>query len=314
MYRKIKATLVFLILLAAIVSLVAFHDEISDFIIDNYIYTRNVDEITYNEYAKKEDYNYLQTNPSFKTASKKDLINNIYTIVDSGIEEFSFYCDENYTECENDVNNLSTDSSTLTTINNFVHPFNSYNKLYISSNNMGKITIFVDKLYTESEIKFTVETIKNIISQVMTKDMSDHDKIKSFHDYIINNTKYDQERSNEIKNNIYGNNKYNSHKASGVLLNHIALCSGYTDTMAIYLNMLGIRNFKVATNEHIWNAIYLDNNYYHLDLTWDDPVTNTEDPVLIYDFFLITDSQLTVKETQQHLYNREMYSEIATNY
>ena len=45
---------------------------------------------------------------------------------------------------------------------------------------------------------------------------------------------------NEIKNKIYNANIFNSHKASGILENHIALCSGYTDVMAVFLNTIGV--------------------------------------------------------------------------
>lgn len=312
MHNKIKTTLLLLILISFITGTLLFNDKITNFIIDNYIYTRNIDNITYNMYSKRLDYNYYQTNDSFVTKSKRDLINNIYTIVDSGINEFSFYCDKEYTDCEKDVMNLLNDGS-LTSINNFVHPFNSYNKLYISTNSIGKVTVTVDKLYSEEEINYTINSIKNIVSQIGNNNMTTYDRIKAFHDYVIENTRYDREKSEEIKNHIYGNNKFNSHKASGVLTNHIALCSGYTDLMAVYLNMIGVKNFKVSTNEHIWNAVYLDNNIYHLDLTWDDPDLDNGMSMIIYSFFLITDEELTLKETQQHTYNKEIYKELATN-
>jgi transglutaminase/protease-like cytokinesis protein 3 len=95
------------------------------------------------------------------------------------------------------------------------------------------------------------------MSEIITDNMSIRDKIKAFHDYIVNTTVYDEERSNEIKNKIYNTNIFNSHKASGVLENHIALCSGYTDVMAVFLNIIGVKNYKISNNDHIWNAVNL---------------------------------------------------------
>jgi hypothetical protein len=307
--RKIIITIVYF---GILIGLIVYHDPINKYIVENYIFSKDVSEYTTNKYAKRTNYNYVSITDDFATTSKKDLLNDIYTIVDSGLDEFTFYCDDEYTDCISDVEELSSNTTALTIINNFVNPFNSFNKLYISTNSMGKINIMVDKLYSSEEITYTEDKISNIMSQVITNDMTINEKIKAFHDYIINTTIYDEDRSNEIKNKIYNANIFNSHKASGVLENHIALCSGYTDVMAVFLNTIGVPNFKVSNNDHIWNAVYIDNAWYHLDLTWDDPVTDTGANVLIYDFFLIDDATLFQKETVQHAYDASVYSEIAT--
>ena len=79
------------------------------------------------------------------------------------------------------------------------------------------------------------DVLDDATSMPMTKkSLVDVEKIKTFHDYIINNTVYDQKRANEIESNTQGENTLMSHKANGVLTNHVALCSGYTDLMAIF--------------------------------------------------------------------------------
>ncbi len=307
--RKIIVTIVYF---GILIGLIVYHDPINEYIVENYIFSKEISDYNVNQYAKKTDYNYVSITKDFVTKSKTDLLNDIYTIIDGGLDEFTFYCDDEYTGCISDVEELSNDTSALTIINNFVNPFNSFNKLYISTNSMGKINIMVDKLYSADEIKYTEDKISTIISQVITDGMTTRDKIKAFHDYIINTTVYDEARSDEIKNKIYNANIFNSHNASGVLENHIALCSGYTDVMAVFLNTIGVPNFKVSNNDHIWNAVYIDDAWYHLDLTWDDPVTDTGANVLINDFFLITDAALFQKEAVQHSYDTSVYSEIAT--
>ena len=48
-----------------------------------------------------------------------------------------------------------------------------------------------------------------------------------------------------------------------------------------------------AGNErHAWNLVKVDNQWYHVDATWDDPVGNKADEVS-YKFFMVTDSQLS---------------------
>ena len=54
------------------------------------------------------------------------------------------------------------------------------------------------------------------------------------HDYIVNNTKYDQ---NDKESTIY-----DSSRMIGLLFEHFAVCSGYTDTMAVMLEKINIKN------------------------------------------------------------------------
>ena len=83
--------------------------------------------------------------------------------------------------------------------------------------------------------------------------------------------------------------------------------------MAIFLDRYNIPNFKIISENHIWNAVYLDGNWYHLDLTWDDPVTSDKSDVLEYNFFLITTDELEQLKTNQHVYDKTVFSELTKN-
>ena len=296
-----------------LVGIFALSKPISNYIVENVVYKKEVFPLEYNNYSKKSNFNYLQINSDFDTKNKTDLINNIYTIVDSGISEYSFYCSDEYVDCLEDIKDVATDNELMTIINNFANPYNSFNKLYVTTNTMGKITIKVEKLYTSDDINYLNDYMNNFLINNLNDSMSNREKIKTFHDYIINNTSYDKEKANEIKNNIHTENTLESHKATGVLKNHIALCSGYTDAMAIFLNKINVPNYKISTDSHIWNIVNLDNTWYHLDMTWDDPVLDTGREILIDEFLLITNNELKEKNTGQHDYDATVYSEIATN-
>jgi hypothetical protein len=306
--KKLSGFLSFVLILAFVAY---YRYDIATFLVENLILQRESVEFQTNEYSKRTSYDYFKIVDDFVVDSQMDIINTIYTILDSGMDEYSFYCDSDYELCQYDVEKISTDSKALSILNNFVHPYNSYNKLYISSNSMGKIKITIDKLYNEAEIKYINEQIALINGTVTNENMTAVEKIKSFHDYVINNTTYDSERANEIKQNIYSENKFMTHKANGVLINKIALCSGYTDLMAVYLNNLNIKNYKISTNEHIWNAVNINNTWLHLDLTWDDPVTDNGQPMLLTEFFLISHSKLMDAKTGQHNFEERIYTEIA---
>ena len=127
-----------------------------------------------------------------------------------------------------------------------------------------------------------------------------------FHDYIINYTKYDSDYMIDTNKNTYPTHPYSAY---GLLTEKKAICSGYSDIMAIYLNKIGLKNYKIASEEHVWNYVFVNNNWYHLDLTWDDPVNSNNTDILIHDFFLITTEELEHMGIEEHNYNKNLYLE-----
>ena len=78
--------------------------------------------------------------------------------------------------------------------------------------------------------------------------------------------------------------------------------------MSIFLDKIGVSNIKVATDDHVWNAIYLNDKWYHIDLTWDDPINNLKKDMIIYDYFMITTDELLNKNDNEHSFDKEIYS------
>lgn len=312
--RNIFKILLNLIFFALIILVIVYNEEISTYIIDNYIYNKNATiEIEKNNYSLNKNYEFVQITDDFVAKNYQHLLNIIYTILDSGVEEFYFYCDEDYRSCLADIDTLIPnvkDSSTydvLADINNLVHPYNSYQKLTVVMNNYGKVLIKVKKQYSEDDITFINNEIDNIVQKNIKEDLTTEDKIKTFHDYIINNTKYDKERANNMSDEEYENSE--SHTATGLLKNHIALCGGYSDIMSIYMTKLGVQNIRISADKHVWNLVRINDKWLHLDATWDDPVTNTGSQIIIHDYFLIDTKQLLKADTHEHNYNQNFYRE-----
>lgn len=67
------------------------------------------------------------------------------------------------------------------------------------------------------------------------------------------------------------------------------------DSMAVFLGKMGIKNIKISNISHVWNLVYLNGAWFHLDLTWDDPVVNTNENLLLHNYFLITNTDLQRK-------------------
>ena len=166
----------------------------------------------------------------------------------------------------------------------------------------------MDNLYSNEEINSIENKISSFEKEYIKSGMNTKDKIKAFHDYLINNSVYDKKRANAIESGNDSNTN-NSHKATGPLIDGIALCSGYSDAMKIYLDKLGIPNYKISNSNHIWNLVYLDGQWLHLDLTWDDPVTTDGSNILLHKFFLITTSELFKLDSSGHNFNSLYYKE-----
>ena len=82
--------------------------------------------------------------------------------------------------------------------------------------------------------------------------------------------------------------------------------------MAIYLNTIGLQNYKINSDNHIWNLVNLDGTWYHLDLTWDDPVTVgiPDLNLLEHSFFMISTKELLNYNTGEHVFDQNIYREL----
>ncbi len=287
-----------------------------------YIYKDNILKLYYNYFVKEEekvniddkneyyrdyDFLYVQNTTDFNPENKKDIINIIYTIINSGKKNFTFYCPDSYKNCIDDVKEISKNQVILSNINNYVHPFNSFKNISTQTDSLGTVTINVTKSYTDNDIRMVKEAVKSIEDKLFDPNLSTEDQIKKIHDYIIDNSKYD---SNRTDNNVI---EYKSDIAYGPLIEGYGICGGYSDAMELFLEDLDIKSYKVSSDTHVWNAINLYNKWYHLDLTWDDPVTNTGDDIIDKKFFLIDTNTLQRLEPTQHNFDKDAFLEFKNN-
>ena len=253
-----------------------------------------------NTYYKDYDFMFVQESNKYVPYSYQGLLNIIFSTLNNGWDTFTFYCPDEYENCLKDITAISKNTSLLSNINNYVHPYNTYQKIGIATNTSGEVTINVTKLYTEDDINKINKGVDDIINELITDDMSNDDKLLKIHDYIINNTRYDVNKENDA-----------SYTALGPLFNGTAVCSGYADLMAIFLTKLNIKNYKVASDTPVWNAVYINNEWLHLDLTWDDPITKNSDvDTLQHDFFLVKTDKLFEFDIKDHEFDTTIYQEL----
>lgn len=256
-----------------------------------------------NDYVYGRNHNFVKKSKDFIPYSKQDLYDIFYSLLDNGYDTFSFYCPSEYTKCLDDVKEISSNQIVLTHIGNFIHPYNNFTSLEVMTNSLGEIDVIVTKMYDEEMINFINTKLDIIFKEILTDDMDVHDQILAIHDYIIDNTYYDE------------SNNDNSGNAYGLFKNGAAKCAGYADAMAIVLDRLDVVNYKVASEAHVWNAVYLDNTWSHLDLTWDDPVINGTagnkiSDTLRHKFYMIDTNTLMSYDTEEHNFDDYVYYEM----
>lgn len=300
-----KKTIAILILGVLLILEIKYIDPITNYVkslLDN---KKEVIILDSNKYHKDASYLFVQETTDFTPYSYQDLLNIVYSIINNGWNSFTFYCPKEYSECISDIKNISVNDTLLTEINNYADPFNSFSTLQTLYDENGEITIKLTKTYTDEEINTINDKLNAMLNNLIKDNMSTKDKLLAIHDYIINNTKYDTEKNNS------GSSKYHSNTAYGVFMEGYATCNGYADAYALALDRLGIKNYKVSSSTHIWNAVYYDDEWLHIDLTWDDPVSTDGKDYLYHKYFLVNNDQMKKEDgdLQDHIFDTKIFQE-----
>lgn len=135
--------------------------------------------------------------------------------------------------------------------------------------------------YRESkeETKVVDEKIKEVFKELKIENLSEYEKIKAIHDYIITNSSYDR--------------TYEKATAYDNLIEQSSVCQGYAALTYKMMVEAGIPcriiNGMGAGDTHAWNIVYLEGKWYNIDCTWDDPMTAWGEDILQYTYFLKSD-------------------------
>lgn len=302
-----KAILVTGFIAIVVVTICAFQKDKIVYKYYEYTIDKKYSKININDYYKDDNFNYVDDYTESGIKNRNDLINSIYYAINSGTDYIERYIDNDYTNYINDINTLTAYNGAefkkvISTLNNFVHPYNSSNNVKISYGGDYKIGITINRAYTQDEINEINNKVDKILSENVNNNMPPKEKIRVIHDYIIDHTEYDK-----LKYENKNDDTYKSNTAYGVLIEGYGTCNGYADAMEIFLDKMNIINYKISNEEHIWNLVYLDGKWYHLDLTWDDPISDIN--INRDTYFLISTKTLEKINDGTHTFDKNIYSE-----
>ncbi len=296
---KTIKNILFTILLMGIVLVVYFKKDLISIYIKDNIIKENAPIIKDNNgYKRSFDYIKFTYIDDFTPYNKEDILNIYFNILNNGWNEFTFYCPKEYTDCLTDINELLKDEEEMTKVNNYVHPYNSFSDLNTKLGSNGEVTVSIIYKYNKEKIDIINNKVNEVIMSLNLNGKTDREKISLIHNYIINHSIYDD-------NAINNNSPYDSKSAYGNLIEGYSVCSGYSDAMAIFLDKLNIPNIKVNSAHHIWNLVYIEGKWLHLDLTWDD----AEDVRFQNNYFLITKEKLYSLDREEHTFDEDFFLE-----
>jgi beta-lactam-binding protein with PASTA domain len=111
--------------------------------------------------------------------------------------------------------------------------------------------------------------IEEIIAAYILPDMSDLEKERVIHDYLITHSTYEWPASSNLD---YVYSPY------GLLIRGRGCCSAYASTMKRFMDRLDVPCEYVSAKRmgttgcgHAWNRVMIDGLWYELDVTWDEP-------------------------------------------
>lgn len=103
------------------------------------------------------------------------------------------------------------------------------------------------------------ETVDKMAAKAAACD-NDFDKIKAVHDYMVENFEYDVAANNLTAYDLATKKK--------------GTCTSYTGLFKAAMDKIGIENSVAVSGDmsHVWNIVKADGKWYHVDVTWDDPI------------------------------------------
>ena len=114
-----------------------------------------------------------------------------------------------------------------------------------------------------------LNVVYKILDEIITPDMTDEQKVKAIHDYLIYHANY-------VNNGDYSTAENWAYGAGGVLLHKEGVCQSYAFAFYMMAISAGLEcRFVSGTADgggHAWNQVKVNGKWYYIDCTWDDPV------------------------------------------
>jgi hypothetical protein len=150
-----------------------------------------------------------------------------------------------------------------------------------------------------SKAKKLKKTCEEILPEILGDEDTEYGCEKRIHDYMVRNVKYGYKKDDKGEDS-------KAYSSYGALVDKKAVCNGYAQAMKLLCDLSGIECSmivgKADGENHAWNLVKLDDSWYHVDATWDDPTPDDPERIF-YHYFNTTDDMIAL----DHEWNGDIY-------
>ena len=118
-----------------------------------------------------------------------------------------------------------------------------------------------------------LERCREVLGEVLTEGLSAYEMDLAVHDWLVEWGSYDR--------TVYDNPNHSGRTGYrdpwGMLVGGYGNCLGYSSTFQLLMDLSGVECITVvgaafgSREDHAWNMVKLDGEWYCVDVTWDDP-------------------------------------------
>ena len=134
-----------------------------------------------------------------------------------------------------------------------------------------------------------IKKFSNSVMKGIGKNWSDEEKVLYVHDRLAAHITYYDGDETEFGRNIYD-----------AFAKSSSVCVGYALGFQYFMDKLDIPCINVTTDDHIWNMVEIDGQWYHVDVTWDDSVEITKN-TFMHQMILQSDESMAREELEHDL-------------
>lgn len=143
---------------------------------------------------------------------------------------------------------------------------------------------------------------EKVLNKVLKGSVSDLEKEIAIYGWVVDNVDYDWTHQD-----IMASTPRESFTPYGGLVNHTAVCLGYATTFQLLCDLAGVECITVvgaaflSEEDHGWNMVRLDGNWYCVDVTWDANYreqSGSDWPEEYWNFFNVTSDDMAASNHQ----------------
>ena len=115
---------------------------------------------------------------------------------------------------------------------------------------------------------FLYDTLNEVLGEIIKDDMTVYEKEKAAYDWVFGITHFQSDSLDPMSAGTSSDN----YTPYGVIKGHNAICVGNATTFKLFMDALEIPCMIVhstESGEHAWDVVQLDDDWYHVDVTFD---------------------------------------------